>query len=137
MRCGTLANASPNTGPVGSGRYLLAGPFLVYKVQSIFNTGSAARSFYFNSGHLFLTEDPRVGRHVGPSSPPPEDFLVAAGTTWTSGGRVIFKVDHYPSRTTLEYHGDPSDPPVLLIAGSQGGALADVCRVDELPTPAL
>jgi len=138
-RCDNLATGPANTGPVGPGRGLIAGRFLVYRIQSIFNTATAAQDFEFDASLLFLEEDPRIRRDDSPHNPPGRPFVVRAGATWATGGRVVMKLENdYPSRDALGYSREFGDPPVALIAGpSRAGPTAPACQIQQLPAPEL
>jgi len=135
-QCGTLVVAgNPNRpGPVTR----QAGPFAVYTIDSIDNRRPEAVQFDFEASKLFITGSPlsratNPARTGGSTSIPP-------GTNWTTGGRVIIRLEPattpFPSPISgLSYDLLPGNPPVLMIGrGAPGGVVRqDDCLLSVLP----
>lgn len=133
-RCGNIIySGNPNQpGPVSQ----RAGPYAVYTIDSIDNQRPEAISFEFQASKLFAppseqSRDIRTGGRI----------TVAPGATWTTGGRLIVKLNPSDSPfpnpgNGLRYERQSGDPPAFTIARHAPGGLIqrDSCRMEDLPT---
>lgn len=132
QRCTFMASGPPNTSDVGSGPLRWYGPFLIYEVRAIANTGSRAASFRFDSGRLH-TQAAGGARFFGAGSGRVTPVTVAPGSVWAEGGRVIMKLaDAGPADTRLRYTSEPGEPPVVMQSGVQAPIERDTCPIGEL-----
>ena len=133
-RCGSIADGPPNTSAVGSGRHLRTAPFLVYEIRSIYNLGSSAGEFEFDSGRVRLEADHLSRRYyTGLESGPAAPVIVAPGAEWTSGGVLTMSLTNAElGDTTLRYDRSASDPPVVMLARSRSPLRQDVCQRADL-----
>jgi hypothetical protein len=118
----------------------LVGRFAVYTINSIDNQRPAAVAFDFEAQKLFLTTSPNSRARRSTGSAPGGSTRVAPGTIWTTGGRVIMRLDPitspFPSATSgLEYQRLPGNPPVLMLARPSGTGVVrrDSCLQSTLP----
>jgi len=135
-QCGNLVVAgNPNQpGPVTH----QAGPFAVYTIDSIDNQRPEAVVFDFEAGRLFLTASPSSRATNPPRTA--GSTRIAPGTNWTTGGRVIIKLEPptspFPSPISgLGYERLPGNPPVFIIgrAAPTGVIRQDECLMTALP----
>lgn len=133
-RCGTLVVAGqPNQpGPVT----YQEGPLVVFTIDSIANQQPAAIPFQFEADRLFAK--PSLSSRAIRVLRPEGTTVITPGTTWTTGGLVIIKLDPPdsppPSPTTgLGYEQHGGDPPVLMIGRGRRVTELDSCRLSDLP----
>ncbi|HKU73194.1 MAG TPA: hypothetical protein VJR02_04705 [Pyrinomonadaceae bacterium] len=136
-QCGTLAVAgNPNVpGPVTH----QAGPFAVYTIDTIDNQRPEAVVFDFEASKLFLrssatsraTNPPRTGGGT----------RIAPGTMWSTGGRVIIRIDPpsgaFPNPISgLSYELLAGNPPVFIFGRAAPGGIVrqDTCLMNALPS---
>ena len=113
QRCIAIASGPPNTSGSGSGPLQVLGPFAIYEIRSIANTGSQAATFLFDTDHLrFQAADGR--RYTASFSGPLTPVTIAPGTVWDEGGRVIMKYVGPASDLRLRYARGPTEPPVVM-----------------------
>ena len=137
-QCGTIVTSG---NPAGPGPVVqAAGPFAVYTINSIENQRPAAVVFDFEANKLFLTTSPSSRATNLSQSPTGGSTRVAPGTTWTTGGRVIVRLDpptsSFPTATSgLEYQRLAGNPPVLMFARPSGTGVVrqDSCLLTILP----